>query len=154
MTNPKEKEREKKRMHNKDFLLSWVSAKYWCHHLLLALSVWGPAAASDGNTQKEKNSKVGSPLQTWYFLINLFSNLVDWNAYILIPFFTNPINLVTLQVLNSWVLPYTQTSSQKLRRCASRRVRSVWKSLGQVRFWSKMFGLKILAYLHSCILSY
>ena len=46
------------------------------------------------------------------------------------------------------------TSSQKLGRCASRRVRSVWKSLGQVRFGSKMFRLKILAYLHSCILSY
>ena len=28
------------------------------------------------------------------------------------------------------------------------------KSLGQVRFGSKMFGLKVLAYLHSCILLY
>ena len=48
----------------------------------------------------------------------------------------------------------SKTSSQKLGRCASRRVRSVWKSVGQVRFGSKMFWLKILAYLHSCILSY
>ena len=47
-----------------------------------------------------------------------------------------------------------KTSSQKLGRCASRRIRSIWKSLGRVRFWSKMFRLKILAYLHSCILSY
>ena len=41
------------------------------------------------------------------------------------------------------------TSSQKLKRCASRRVHSVWKNLGQVRF-----GSKILTYLHSCILSF
>ena len=46
------------------------------------------------------------------------------------------------------------TSSQKLGRCAIHWLRSVWKSLGQVRFGSKMFRLKIFAYLHSCILSY
>ena len=40
-----------------------------------------------------------------------------------------------------------ETSSQKLRRCASRRVRSVWKSLGQVTFGWKKFGPKILAHL-------
>ena len=39
------------------------------------------------------------------------------------------------------------TSSQKLGRCASSRVRSVWKSLGWVTFGSKKFGPKILAYL-------
>ena len=32
------------------------------------------------------------------------------------------------------------TSSQKLGRCASRQVRSVWKSLGRVSFGSKKFG--------------
>ena len=35
------------------------------------------------------------------------------------------------------------TSSQKLRRCASRQARFVWKSLGQVDFGSKKFGPKI-----------
>ena len=35
------------------------------------------------------------------------------------------------------------TSLQKLGRHASRRVRSVWKSLGRVSFGSKKFGLKI-----------
>ena len=37
-----------------------------------------------------------------------------------------------------------QTSSQKLGRHASRRVRSVWKSFGRVSFGSKKFGPKIL----------
>ena len=39
------------------------------------------------------------------------------------------------------------TSSQKLGRCVSCRLRSVWKSLGWVSFGSKKFEPKILAYL-------
>ena len=35
-------------------------------------------------------------------------------------------------------------NSQKLGRCASRRVHSAWKSLGRVSFGSKKFGSKIL----------
>ena len=60
---------------------------------------------------------------------------------------------VTSEVGMSWVISricamaiWVEKSSQKLGRCASRRVRSVWKSLVQVRFGSKMFRLKILAY--------
>ena len=53
-------------------------------------------------------------------------------------------------VWNKWrwiyrgVLEGIKTSSQKLGRHASRRVRSVWKSFGRVSFGSKKFGPKIL----------
>ena len=48
-----------------------------------------------------------------------------------------------------------KTSSQKLGRCASRRISSVWKSLGQERFESKNVSTQntcILAFLHTFIL--
>ena len=47
-----------------------------------------------------------------------------------------------------------KTSPQKLGRCASCRVRSVWKSLGWVTFGSKKFGPKILAYLQYTFAKY
>ena len=49
-------------------------------------------------------------------------------------------------------LSWPKTSSQKLGRCASRRVRSVRKSLGQIKDLSqKCLHSK---YLHTCILAY
>ena len=67
--------------------------------------------------------------------------------------FTFSTLICTMACLFRYQLLYSiPTSSQKLGICASRRVRSVWKSLGHVRFGSKMFWLKILAFLHIFIL--
>ena len=49
----------------------------------------------------------------------------------------------------SWITVRNKTSSQKLGRHASHRVRSVWKSLARVSFGSKKFGAKIFLLIFS-----
>ena len=131
---------------------------YWsfCGHTLLHTSIrfWWACHYID-NDKKSHNlvrfpdptygvGRENEPLRSCRFVLPTHTvDLVGEPDHTQLPF--QPLSLPPLSNL---------TSSQKLGRHALHRVRSVLKSLGWVSFGSKMFGLKILAYLHSCILSY